>query len=352
MKRNVKLYCYFILGISFLSIVSCQSKKNEKPARSGSSSLIVDGIVVTPIKLEDKVIANANLLSYEEVELKAPVSGTVLSIDFQEGQTVKKGQPLIHIDDRNWKAQIKGATAQRVNASNELERKKELLKVGGASQEDVDNAKAALDALEAQIEQLSVSVTLANVVAPFDGKVGMRNFSLGSFLSQGQIITVVAQSQKLKVDFSLSSRYIEKVQIGNIVSVVSSSDTVMAVIYAINPTVSSTSRTIQIRAVIENNLKNFIPGDFTEVIVPISIDDKALVVPANCIVPDLSSQTLYIYERGRAIRKVIIPGIRTERIVQILEGIAPGDTIITTGLVQIKDKMPVQIGKIIASSSL
>jgi membrane fusion protein (multidrug efflux system) len=304
------------------------------------------------VKLEENVFATANLLSFEEVEIKAPVTGTVLSINFQEGQFVKKGDVLLKIDDRNWKAQIKGATAQLINAKNELSRKKELIKVGGASQQDVDNAQAAVNALEAQIEQLAVYVSLANIVAPFEGRVGMRNFSLGSFLSQGQTITVLAQSNKLKVDFNISSRYIDKIQLGHIIYVVSASDTAVAAIYAINPTVSQTSRTIQIRALIDNNYRNFIPGDFAGVIVPVKIDPNALVVPANCIVPELNAQIVYQYKKGRAVRKEIDPGMRTDKVVQVLNGIAAGDTIITTGLVQIKDMMPVQVGNLSELSAL
>ena len=350
MKKSIILLFLLLPGILFFN--SCDKNLNKNQNRNVVSSLIVDGLVINRVNLNDYVKTNANILSYEEVELKAPVSGTVLEINFKEGQMVKKGQDLIHIDDRSWKAQIKGARAQHVNAVNDLERKRELLKIGGASQEVVDNAQAALDAIDAEIEQLSVNISLANVVAPFDGRVGMRNFSLGSFLSQGQIITILAQAHKLKVDFSLSSRYLDKLKIGNKINIVSSSDTMVAVVYAINPTVSSTSRTIQVRAIIENNIKNFVPGDFAEVIVPINIDDQALVVPTNSIVPELNSQTIYMYKGGKAVRRVITPGIRTDKVVQILDGIAPGDTIITTGLVQIKDKMNVQIGKVIDSNSI
>jgi len=353
MKRITCPVLHVIFVILIFIIISCGKKNEKNQSRSSSGpNLMVEAVIIKPVKLDDKVYVTANLLSYEEVELKAPVTGTVLSINFQEGQYIRKGQSLIQIDDRNWKAQIKGARAQLVNAKNELERKTELIKVGGASQQDIDNAQATVNSLEAQIEQLSVYVTLANVVAPFDGKVGMRNFSLGSFLTQGQTITVLAQSRKLKVDFNLSSRYLDKIRVGHKVSVISSSDTAEAVVYAINPTVSTSSRTIQIRALIDNNSKNFVPGDFAEVIIPVNIDENALVVPSNCIVPELNSQTVYFYKNKRAVRKEIVPGIQNEKIVQILEGISPGDTIITTGLVQIKDQMMVQISKIIDLQTL
>ena len=352
MKKIIVFYNILLIGIPVLFLISCGENKKEKVSGNSVSALMVDAMIIKPVKFENQVFATANLLPFEEVVLKAPVSGTVLSIDFQEGQMVRKGQPLIHIDDRIWKAQIKGAEAQLVNARNELERKLELVKVGGASQEDVDNARAAVDALEAQIEQLSVNVSLANVVAPFEGKVGMRDFSLGSFLSQGQTITSLAQSHKLKVDFNIPSRYLENIKTGGKIKVVHLSDTAIAVVYAINPTVSATSRTIQIRAVIENNSKNFFPGDFAEVIVALDNFEKTLLVPSNCIVPELDSQTIYLYKNGKAKRRVIIPGVRSRNNVQVLEGIVAGDTILTTGLIQLSDNLPVKIVNLSESGTL
>lgn len=347
---------YQVVNIVILIIVlsiftSCDDKK-EKVNESKPGEFLVDAVKVVPQNFETILKVTASLLPFEQVELKAPVSGTVLSIDFKEGQYVKKGQLIVRLDDRSWIAQEKGLKAQLLSATADLKRNKELLTMEGASQQDVDQAQAAVDALSAQIEDLNVKINLANVKAPFDGELGMRDFSLGSYLNQGQVITTLSQSRKLKVDFNFSSQYREQVSKGKKVFVVSGGDTLQSEIYAVNPLASSTSRKMQIRSLIQHNSKNFIPGDFAEVLVPIQVDEHALVVPSNCIVPELNKQSVFAFHNGKAFRKTVELGARTDAMVQILDGINPGDTVLTTGLMRVKDNFPVKINQVTETTEL
>jgi len=340
-----------ILIFIFLLMISCSDKK-AKLREANTGEFLVDAVKIIPQDFENQVKVTANLLPFEAVEIKAPVSGTVLSIDVKEGQYVKKGQLIVRLDDRTWIAQEKGVKAKLLSAQADLKRKQELLTMEGASQQDVDQAQAEVDALKAQIEELNVKINLANVSAPFDGNLGMRDFSLGSYLNQGQIITSLSQNWKLKVDFNFSSQYYDQIKEGNIVQVISNNDTVEAKIYAINPLASSTSRTLQIRAVFKNNNKNFIPGTFAEVVVPIQVDKLAIIVPSDCIVPELNAQTVFIYHNGKAFRKKVELGARTSYMVQIISGINTGDTVLTTGLMRVRDNFPVKINQVTESTAL
>lgn len=334
------------------AMFSCNQNRKTKNSGSYSSALQVDAVIVKPQIFRTEIKTNANLLPFEEVEIKAPVSGTILSIYIEEGQVVKKGQPIIRIDDRSWKAELKGLKAQLLAANADLERMQELLPVEGASQQDIDEATAKVDELEAQIDQLKVNIDLANVVAPFDGKVGMRDFSVGTYLSQGQVIIKLAQSWKLKVDFNLSGHYLNQLKAGKLVHVIYKTDTVDSPIYAVSPVADKSSRMLNVRAVIEKNSLNFVPGDFAQVIVPLNINDSALVVPTDCIVPELNNQTVFQYHNGKAIRKNVELGSRTDTQVEILQGITAGDTVLTTGLLQVKDNYPVRLNKVTTSVAL
>jgi membrane fusion protein (multidrug efflux system) len=334
-----------ILIFIFSLMISCGEKK-AKMKESTIGEFLVDAVKVIPQDFETQLKVTANLLPFEKVELKAPVSGTVLSIDAKEGQFVKEGQLIVHLDDRTWIAQEKGVKAKLLSAQSDLKRKQELLTMEGASQQDVDQAQAEVDDLKAQIEELNVKINLANVSAPFDGNLGMRDFSLGAYLNQGQVITTLSQNWKLKVDFNFPSQYYEQLKEGHFVRVISNNDTVEAKIYAINPLVSSTSRTLQIRAVFENNDKQFIPGNFAEVVVPIQVDKQAIIVPSDCIVPELNAQTVFVYHKGKVFRKKVELGARTSNRVQILSGIHAGDTVLTTGLMRVRDNFPVKINQI------
>jgi len=126
----------------------------------------------------------------------------------------------------------------------------------------------------------------------------------------------------------------------------------VAVVYAISPTVNATSRTAQVRALIKKNTKDFIPGDFAEVEISLNIQKEAIVVPTDVIIPELDAQTLFVFKNGRAVRTEVLLGSRTNTEVQILSGLDSGDTVLTTGLLQVKDLMPVEITKLVKQTNL
>lgn len=353
MKRaSLMLYCLTCLWV-FSGLVSCKAdKKNNLSNSNVSTGLLVDVFVVEPRPLTHQLITTANLLAYEEVEIKAPVSGTVMAIHFKEGQQVRTGQSLIQIDDRLWKAQIKGLKARLTAAKSELKRNEALFQVEGVSQEAAEQSKASVEELEARIEELSVYVELANIRAPFTGNLGMRSFSLGTYLTQGQIITKLAQTDKLKLEFDLSSANLTQVALGDKLWVVSLPDTVEASVYAIDPVVSTLSRTLKVRALIAHNTKSLIPGDFVEVIVGGSSEAKALAVPTDAIVPELGRQTLFVLKEGKAVKREIVLGARTPAMAEVIQGVSSGDTVLTTGLIQVRDQMPVRIRHIVSSQAL
>ena len=313
------------------------------------STLQVKALVLTPRYFQDRFIVNANVLPFEETDLRAPVSGNVLSIHFREGEKVTRGQPLVHIDDRIWKARLKGLKAQLEIAKSDSARNEALIDVQGVSQETVDKSNAQIKELQAQIEEMEVNISLANVKAPFSGRVGMRDFSVGAYLSQGATITTLVQSDRLKVDFEVPGHYLGHIRTGETVALVYQADTLEARVYAIDPLIDMNSRTIRVRCVMDNPGEKYMPGIFVEVIIPINSDDKAIVVPTAAIIPALNIQTVYVYHNGRGFRKEVELGPRTDQEVQVLQGLNPGDTIIMTGLLEIKDNMPVTIDKITKS---
>ncbi len=349
-KNNYSLTVLLLLLMA--SLFSCNQNRNTKNSGGYGSTLLVDAVVVKPQVFKTEIKTNSNLLAFEQVEIKAPVSGTILAIYIKEGQVVKKGQPIIKIDDRSWKAELKGLKAQLLSAKADLDRKNELLPVEGASQQDIDEATAKVDELEAQIDQLNVNIDLANVEAPFDGKVGMRDFSVGTYLSQGQAIIELAQSWKLKVDFNMPGRYRNQLKQGKNVRVIYGNDTIESPIYAVSPVADKSSRMINVRALINNNSLNFVPGDYAEVVIPLNINDSALVIPTDCVVPELNNQTVFLYKEGKAKRTEVELGSRNDTRVEILRGIRAGDTILSSGLLQVKDNSPVRINKVTASNAL
>lgn len=341
MKKISQSIIVFVL---LVALASCESETTQNTTTAAKTSLTVNAYKVVSQPFSSTLKTTANLLAKEQVELMAPITGQVLAIYFKEGQYIRKGQSIVRLDDRAWQAELLGVKAEISAAENDLTRKHQLLEVEGSTQEEVDNAYAKLELLRSQQQQLLVNISLANVTAPFSGQLGMRDFSEGAFLSQGDVITVLSANDQLKVDFTLAQAYANSIEINKPVQVVIGKDTLVANVYAINPVINSDTRMISVRALLKQKAANKIkPGSYAEVIIPTEAIQNAILVPTQAVVPNINEQTVYISKNGKAVRKIIEMGNRTADNVLILDGLSEGDTVITTGLLQIKEGMDLNI---------
>lgn len=289
--------------------------------------------------------STGQLLSYEDVEIRTPVAGNVQQIYFQEGQYVQEGTLLVEIDSRTWEAQKKGLEAQLLSAGNELARREKLLELEGISQESVDQSRAQVSDLEARIDELAVRIDLAHIRAPFSGRLGMRDFSPGAFLSQGERITQLVQTQRLRVDFQLPARYAALAKEGMEVKLVASGtkDSISARIYAVSPMINASTRSITLRGEIANPNGDLIPGDFVQVFSEVEESGKILLIPAEAIISELNAQVVYVAKNGVAQRTVVEIGNSTSGRVSILSGLEPGDTVLLTGLMGVRHGSAIEV---------
>ncbi len=333
---------FLILSLPVL-LASCSSTDTQ--SRQGPPTVNAEGFRAEPEIFTTSINATGNLLAWEEVELLAPVAGNVLKIHFEEGQVVRKGQPLIEIDSRAWQAQKRGLEAQLANSQRELARRERLLGIEGTSQESVDQARTAIADLQSRIDELDVRIDLANVRAPFAGRLGLRDFSVGAFMAVGAPVTRLVQTDKLKISFDVPARYASMVKLGMNVNVIASGapDTTRARVYAIDPVINETNRSLKVRGVLENGIGKFISGDFAQVEMKVDISEDALLIPSESIISELNTQIVYVYRDGKAVRTPVEMGASTRGRVHIVNGISEGDTILITGLMSIRDNMPVNI---------
>ncbi len=337
----------FIQSLVFVGLLatisSCGNGGNESAAGPGAA-LQVEAYEVIAQAYNNELTTTANLMAKEQVQLMAPMAGQVLAIYFKEGQTVSKGQVLVRLDDRSWKAQLLGVQAELDAAENDFRRKIELLTVEGSSQEEVDNAYSKVEMLKSQLQQLQINIDLANVTAPFSGQLGMRDFSEGAFLKQGDLITTLSANNQLKVDFTVAQMHTNSIELNKAVSVIIGTDTLEAVVYAINPIINTDTRMLNVRALLKTNKNGAIkPGTFAEVLIATEMVDDAILIPTQAVIPSINDQTVYVSKNGKAVRKVIQMGSRNADNVLVLDGLSVGDTVITTGLLHIKEGMDLNI---------
>ena len=336
LSRFTTILSSIVVSLLFLS---CSSGNSDGQGQQGPRSINAEGFRVETQPFNVQIRSTGELHSYEEVELRSPVAGNVLSIHFEEGQFVQQGALLVRIDSRTWEAQKNGLEAQLVSAENELLRRRQLFDVEGASQEDVDQAEARVSSLKAQIDELAVRIDLAQIRAPFSGRLGLRDFSPGAFLSQGDRVTRVVQTHKLKINFDIPARYAALAKENMKVKVISSShgDTTYARIYALEPVINPNTRSLHLRGIMENGSGRFVPGDFAQVVMDVEQNENAILIPAESIISELNSQVVYLARNGKAEQREVEIGTRTRGRVHILNGIAEGDTVLITGLMDVRD---------------
>lgn len=324
------------------------SSENNATPQSSRPPLQVDVTIVQAQQAQDKIFTTGTVLANEEVELRSEVSGKITEIYLKEGQKVKKGELLIKVNDSELKAQLQRAQ-YRLNLATELERRqKKLLEKGGISQENYDATLNEVNVLKSEVALIKAQIDKTEIRAPFDGVVGLKYVSAGSYISPSTRIASLQNINPVKVDFSVPERYVSQVKEGDKISftVQGTDQEFEGEIYAIEPKIESQTRTLQIRALSDNTEGLLVPGAFADLELILRTIDDAVMIPTISLVPELQGQKVYLYKQGKVVQQRVQTGIRTEDQVQITEGVQPGDTLLTTGFLQVQEGMPVEINEI------
>ncbi len=310
-----------------------------------SGALAISGYVVKPTRLVDRVVATGTLRANEEVDLASETSGKVTQILFHEGRRVAEGDLLVKINDQEIVAQRERTLFRLKLAEQQVERQEALLEKGGVSKEEYDQTLNQLNVLRAELNLNEAQLAKTEVRAPFDGMLGLRHVSEGAFLGPQTRIATLQDISPIKIDFSLPEKYAGIVQQGSPIQFRVSGDDRMhdGEVYAIEPRIEENTRTLQIRATSPNRDQSLFPGAFAEVELVLNDYDDALAVPAIALVSELRGKKVFTVSNGIADEQLVITGIRTDSTVQVLSGLALGDTVLTSGLQLVRPGMPVHL---------
>jgi membrane fusion protein, multidrug efflux system len=309
-----------------------------KGPSGNKAPLRVSAFTVRSSKLAEMVNATGTLLAEEGVELQAETNGKVISIRFTEGARVRKGDLLVKLNDADLVATHSRAKYRKQLGVLRERRIAQLLKQGVARQEEYDTALNELNVQDAEIDLTEALIAKTEIRAPFDGVVGLRYVSEGSFVNAATRIATLQRLDRLKVDFSIPEKYASRIRLGSPISVtVAGAEKKFAgQIYALDPRIDAATRTVLIRAVCPNPEGRLLPGAFANVGVTLAELSDALLVPAVAVIPGLEEKNVFVVRDGKAERRAVQTGTRTEGTVHILSGLAAGDVIITSGLQQMR----------------
>lgn len=334
------------IGCSLI-LVSCGSKSGDAAPRAAArpAVLSVSGVVVSLQPMDNVVNSSGTVLASESVDLAAEASGRIVGILFKEGAHVKKDDVLVKINDDDLQAQLKKIELQIQLASDLAERQKRLFETNNTSKEQYETAVNQLGTLRADRDNLLASIRQRQIRAPFDGIVGLRYVSEGSYVATTTRIASVQKINPLKVDFAVPEKYAGKVHEGDVVKFWSDETNLQFAgkVYAIEPVIEPTTWTVQLRALCENRGERIFPGGYVHVELRLKQPGGALMVPTQSIIPVLKGQTVLVRKNGVVVSVPVKTGIRTPSVVQVTDGLSAGDTVLTTGILQLRPGMPVNV---------
>jgi membrane fusion protein (multidrug efflux system) len=312
---------------------------------SADRRLPVEAVVIRPGNVQDRIFATGTILADEEVEVRSEISGKIVRIAFREGTRVRAGDLLVKIDDSELQAQAFKLDSQQKLAQDKEQRRKQLLDKGNISPEDYDVAQNELNAIRGEVQLIQARILKTELRAPFDGSIGLRYVSEGSYVSPQTRIASLQRISALKIDFSVPERYAGSVRTGQTVyfKVAGVEGRAAGTIYAIEPKIDPSTRTVLIRARAPNPEGRYAPGAFADVELVLREIADAIMIPTQALVPDLSGHKVYLVQGGAAAERRVEIGLRTEKDVQIVRGLEDADTVITAGILQLVPGAPVRL---------
>lgn len=358
MNKKTKWGIIILIGAGIIGggIYSQLPKKNDELAaadkvmgnapKNSKRVLNVNAKVIKPQLLTDEYTITGVLLPDEEVDLSFETSGKVIEINFEEGTPVKKGQLLAKVNDRQLQAQLQRLVSQLKLAEDRVFRQNALLERDAVSKEAYEQVKTDLATLNADIEIVKANIALTELRAPFDGVIGLRQISIGSYASPTTIVAKLTKIAPLKVEFSVPERYASEIKKGTNLDFRIEGKTFKAQVYAVESTIDPNLHQFTARALYPNTNHTLLPGRFTSILLKKKEMPNAIAIPTEAIVPEMGKDKVFLYKSGKAEPVEVVTGIRTDAEVQIIKGLQMGDTILTSGTLQLRMGLAVTLDNI------
>lgn len=303
----------------------------------GEARIPVRVEVASPMALEERLSATGAVLANEAIDVVSEIAGKVEAIQFAEGGPVRAGEVLVRLDRSTLEAERDRAAYRYALLVRQEERQRRLLDEGLISTEEYDFTAGELDVARAELELREALLDKVEIRAPFDGRVGLRLVSPGSYLSSQTRVTTLQQLDPVKVEFSVPESYARHVEQGERIRfrVQGVEGWFEGEVYAREPVIDPETRGLKLRARAANERGLLLPGAFAEIELTIRSVDEALAVPSIAVLPEMGGKKIFLLEDGRAVPRSVETGIRTTSRVEIVSGLEAGERVIVSNVARL-----------------
>lgn len=307
------------------------------------------GVIVTaarmkPFPLSTEALGNA--LANESIDVRTEITAALKAIRFEEGQQVEKGAVLVELENAEQLADLAAARAALVESASQFKRSQELFKTKVVSASQLEQLKAKQEADGAAVNAAQSRLDQTVIRAPFSGRLGLRRVSIGSVLDTSTVITTLDDTSAIKLDFNVPEVFLSSLEQGQAVSAHSAAwpdQQFLGVVSTIDTRVDPISRTITVRAVLPNVEHRLRPGMFLTVSL-LKEEVESLLIPEEAIVPERSKQFVFVVGDGNIVHmREIQTGRRRPGEVEVLQGLEPGELVITEGTMKVRHGQTVTV---------
>lgn len=335
-----------ILALIIGKFVFFSSDEKEAPAGGGGpkkgGGAKLNTVVIGYEENASTISASGSTVANDHVEVRSEISGLIVRLNIPEGSVVPKGFLIAKIKDDDILAQLKKIELEEELAAQTEARHRKLLDINAISKEEYEISQTKVLTLKADKDLLRVQLARTEIRAPFSGKLSLKNISLGAYITPANIITTLTQFNPIKIDFTTPERYINDIKVGSTVRFKTdgSAEDHTAKVIALDPAIDANLRTLRVRAIAPNGNHTLIPGMFVSVAVDIS-RNQTIMVPTEAVIPVVDGMQVFIKKNGKAQLVKVQTGFRDVSKVEVLKGLSIGDTVITSGLITLKEGDPV-----------
>lgn len=359
-KTWTRLIAFLLIAavVIFLIIRNTGSGKEDKLPQGGGPAqnhgTAIEAMVLQPIDLTETIYSSGSILADEAVDVVSEVPGIIKEIRFQEGHPVQEGAVLIQIDNADLYVQLGKVREQIALARIKEKRQKLLLAKGAISKDSYDQSASELETLKSDSALLSINIKKTTVRAPFTGIIGLREVSRGSYITSNTVIASLVRDNPVKIEFTIPELYVNRVKTGDSIKFKTgaSSHQYRGVVYAREPRIDPSTRTLRLRARAANPKHDIAVGAFADITLDLETYKNTLMVPNEAIVPEQGIRKIYRITNGNAEAVQVTTGIRQEKQTQILSGLEAGDTVVTRGVLQVRPGTALDITNLSKSDSL
>ena len=333
--KKITIYIVLILAVSVgiwfgtkHSTIPDISKNKRLLSPIASTYIIVKDTTLTRL-----LHVSGSLFPQDEIAIAPEISGRIKRLFIKEGSFVQKGSVLVKLEDAELQAQLSKVKALIDLAEINAKREKELLKGGGTSADLLERADNTVITLQSDFQMLKAAIAKTEIKAPFSGTIGLKEVSEGSFVSPGTKISHLVNSSPIRIECSIPEKYTSLIKKNMKIQfhVYGNEQSFEAKISAINPMIDPISRTTKIIALYSNKKEECKPGAFADIEIPLSVEEKAIIIPNEAIVPDIRGLRVFLLKQGKAKPKPIEAGMRTASSLEIIKGLNIGDTVLVAG---------------------